>query len=64
MSEYVPMPAQGVGSFLNNVDTELKLEFIQHLKRIGVDRYVELPQVSHESGGFFLLGAVSIVRFC
>jgi hypothetical protein len=46
MGEYVPMPARGIGTVLKNVDTEQKLEFIQHLKRIGVDKYVDLPQVS------------------
>jgi hypothetical protein len=55
MGEYVPMPARGIGTVLRNVDTEQKLEFIQHLKRIGVDKYVDLPQVSDESERNFLL---------
>lgn len=46
MGEYVPMPSQGVGAVLQNSDTEKKLEFIQKLKKLGVDKYVDLPQVS------------------
>ncbi len=46
MGEYVAIPPQGVGTVLKNSDTETKLEFIQKLKKLGVDKYVDLPQVS------------------
>jgi hypothetical protein len=55
MGEYIPMPARGIGTVLGSIDTEQKLEFIQHLKRIGVDKYVDLPQVSSESERNLLL---------
>jgi hypothetical protein len=45
MGEYIPTPSQGIGAELKNTDTENKLEFIQKLKKLGVDKYVDLPQV-------------------
>jgi hypothetical protein len=46
MGEYTT-PPQGIGAELKNTDTENKLEFIQKLKKLGVDKYVDLPQVCY-----------------
>lgn len=47
MSATISQGLQAVTNGLRNQDTDRKLEFIEELQRLGVSKYVDLPQVGN-----------------
>jgi Dynamin family len=67
MGNSMPMLQESIGAALKDPDTDKKLDFIQHLKKIGVDRYVDLPLLvvvgDQSSGKSTVLQAITQLPF-
>jgi hypothetical protein len=46
MGEYTPISPQGVSAVLKNPETGRTLEFLHKLRSLGVEKYVDFPQVN------------------